>query len=64
MAVPGYVLDGGIVGVAWATVLSNYLAFAFGVMQISRVAHTLPWVAGLEGLGHFFATAKLGVLQP
>ncbi|CAK9010489.1 unnamed protein product [Durusdinium trenchii] len=39
-----YVLDGGIVGVAWATVLSNYLAFAFGVMQISRVAHTLPWV--------------------
>ncbi|CAK9010491.1 unnamed protein product [Durusdinium trenchii] len=39
----GYVLDGGIVGVAWATVLSNYLAFAFGVMQISRVAHTLPW---------------------
>lgn len=40
----GYVLDYGIVGVATATAVSNYLAFTFGIIQISRVSQQLPWL--------------------
>ena len=40
----GCILDFGIVGVATATVLSNYLAFAFGILQIRHVSQQLPWM--------------------
>ena len=40
----GCILDFGIVGVATATVLSNYFAFAFGILQIRHVSQQLPWI--------------------
>ena len=46
----GCVLDYGIGGVAAATVISNYVALAFGCYQIWRNLQQLPWLLGdLEG---------------
>eukprot|EP00438_Fugacium_kawagutii_P003677 Skav224247 [mRNA] locus=scaffold939:1478540:1479835:- [translate_table: standard] len=45
----GYVLDYGIAGVAAATVMSNYMAFVFGISQIWRVSEQLPWLQGTSG---------------